>query len=163
MKYYSYIETPLGYMTACEENDLLTELLWEQNPIKESYKETALLKLTEKEIQAYFRRELTCFSIPYKLQGTDFQKSVWTVLAQVPYGTTISYQELAEKCGHPKACRAVGTACGNNPINLIIPCHRIVNKNGASGNYRGGSERKKHLIAHENDKLSFFSHSVIYL
>lgn len=156
MKHYFYIETPLGFLTAGEENDLLTELLWGKIPMEGICQETPLLKLTEKEIQAYFRSELTRFSIPYLLRGTDFQREVWTALAQVPYGKTISYQELARKSGHPDACRAVGTACSKNPINLIIPCHRIVNKNGKPGNYRGGNERKKHLIAHESNKMSFF-------
>lgn len=163
MKYYRYIETPLGSLTACEENNLLTELLWDKISVNGFYKETNLLNLVEKEIKAYFRKELTRFSIPYQLKGTDFQKDIWQTLAKIPYGNTISYQELARKSGHPKACRAVGTACSKNPINLIIPCHRIVNKNGTPGNYRGGNERKKHLLAHESNEAGVFQHSVIYL
>ena len=121
MKYYRYIETPLGSLTACEENNLLTELLWDKISVNGFYKETNLLNLVEKEIKAYFRKELTRFSIPYQLKGTDFQKDIWQTLAKIPYGNTISYQELARKSGHPKACRAVGTAFRKNPINLIIP------------------------------------------
>lgn len=163
MKYYRYIETPLGSLTACEEDNLLTELFWDKIPVNGMCKDTNLLNLLEKEIKAYFRKEITCFSIPYRLKGTDFQKEVWHALSQVPYGSTISYQELARRSGHPKACRAVGTACSRNPINLIIPCHRIVNKNGSPGNYRGGNERKRHLLTHECCELSLFQHSVIYL
>lgn len=163
MKHYSYIETPMGCMTVCEEDQLLTKLLWGKIPMEGIYKETALLRLTAKEINAYFQKKLTKFSVPYSLCGSEFQKDVWKTLALVPYGTTISYQELALKCGHPKACRAVGTACKNNPINLIIPCHRIINKNGTAGNYRGGAERKRHLLILEKKEVTLFPHSVIYL
>lgn len=163
MKYFFCIETPLGKLTALEEEQRLTALLWGETVFAGCCRKTDLLAKTEAEIKAYFRKELTRFSIPCLLRGTDFQKAVWQALAQVPYGTTLSYQELAQRSGHPQACRAVGTACSNNPINLIIPCHRIVNKNGTAGNYRGGAERKKSLLLLEKDNLPLFSRSVINL
>lgn len=163
MKYFFHIETPLGFLTACEEDRKLIKLLWGKLTPEGHYRKTSLLDQTDNEIQAYFRQELTAFSIPYLLQGTDFQKDIWNTLATIPYGTTISYQELARQSGHPKACRAAGTACAENPINLIIPCHRIVNKNGTTGNYRGGAERKRQLLILENKKTALFPLSVINL
>ncbi len=163
MKYFFHIETPLGFLTASEEDRKLIKLLWGKLTPEGCYRKTSLLAQAENEIQAYFRKELTSFSIPYYLQGTDFQKEVWNTLATVPYGSTISYQELARKSGHPKACRAVGTACAENPINLIIPCHRIINKSGATGNYRGGVGRKRQLLILENKETMLFPHSVINL
>lgn len=81
--------------------------------------------------------------------GTSFQQRVWAALQTVPPGETLSYAELARAAGSPSAVRATGTACGSNPIGLVIPCHRIVRANGDLGKYGGGIERKEWLLAHE--------------
>lgn len=85
------------------------------------------------------------------LGGTDFQKSVWKALLDIPYGQTSSYKQIANLIGNPKAVRAVGTACGNNPFLIIIPCHRIVKSDGSLGGFAYGSEIKKKLLKLEGN------------
>ena len=85
------------------------------------------------------------------LGGTDFQKSVWKALLEIPYGQTSSYKQIANLIGNPKAVRAVGTACGNNPFLIIIPCHRIVKSDGSLGGFAYGSEIKKNLLKLEGN------------
>ena len=89
------------------------------------------------------RRE---FKLDYHLDGTDFQKDVWTALTRIPYGRTVSYAELAEMSGHPGAYRAAGNANGRNPIPIIIPCHRVVRSDGGIGGYSLGTELKTRLL-----------------
>lgn len=83
------------------------------------------------------------------IQGTPFQRAVWSALQNIPFGTTLSYSELAQKAGYPKAHRAVGTAVGKNPIAFIIPCHRIIRADGSTGNYRWGSDIKQRILEWE--------------
>ena len=84
--------------------------------------------------------------MPLAPEGTTFQCSVWKALQTIPYGQTISYKELAERVENPKACRAVGTANGRNPIAIIIPCHRVIAANGTLGGYAGGLDIKTILL-----------------
>lgn len=88
------------------------------------------------------------------LDGTDFQKSVWRALLDVPGGQTASYAAIAEKIGRPRALRAVGSAVGANPVSLLLPCHRIVRSDGQLGNYRWGMDRKQGLLDAEQKKRS---------
>ncbi len=83
------------------------------------------------------------------LAGTPFQKKVWHALCSIPPGQTISYSELARRCGHPRAVRAVASACGKNPCLILIPCHRVITQTGALGGYSGGLKRKQHLLQWE--------------
>lgn len=88
-------------------------------------------------------------NVPIDLIGTAFQQKVWRALREIPAGTTVSYSELARRIGAPKAVRAVGTACGNNPVAVVVPCHRVVREDGELGGYRWGLSRKKTLLARE--------------
>jgi len=98
----------------------------------------------------YFAGDLAAVHrVPVALYGTDFQKKVWAGLAKIPPGKTWSYGQLAQHVGSPKGSRAVGAACGKNPVSIIIPCHRAVGSNGALTGFAGGIERKKWLLAHE--------------
>ena len=90
-------------------------------------------------------------SIALHLAGTAFQQSVWRTLAATPWGRTLSYQDLAVRCGHPKAARAVGQAMARNPLAVLVPCHRVLNKNGSLGNYHWGVEREAALLAWEQN------------
>lgn len=102
------------------------------------------------QIEAYFNGDLTEFDVPIRLEsGTEFQRAVWTHLQDIPYGTTISYGELARRVGNPNASRAVGLANGRNPIALIVPCHRVIGSNGQLTGYGGGLDRKSWLLEHE--------------
>ncbi len=103
------------------------------------------------QLEAYFSGSLTEFDIPIRLEGgTEFQQTVWEHLVDIPYGTTISYGELARRVGNPNASRAVGLANGRNPIALIVPCHRVIGSNGQLTGYGGGLDRKTWLLEHES-------------
>lgn len=104
------------------------------------------LSQLQEELAGYFAGTLRNFRVPIVYPGTPFQRQVWQQLLQVPYGQTRSYQELAAALGNPAAVRAVGRANGMNRIAILIPCHRIVNKNGDLGGYGGGLRRKQHLL-----------------
>ena len=105
-----------------------------------------ILDLAADELAGYFRGTLRAFTVPLAPQGTEFQQRVWNCLTQIPYGTTISYLELATRAGNAKAMRAVGAANGRNPIGLIIPCHRVIGANGTLVGYSGGMWRKVALL-----------------
>jgi methylated-DNA-[protein]-cysteine S-methyltransferase len=102
-----------------------------------------------RQIDAYFAHELRQFSLPLQPSGTEFQRRVWFALADIGYGETQSYRQLAERVGNPKACRAVGLANGRNPIPLILPCHRVIGSNGSLTGYGGGLDLKRWLLEHE--------------
>ena len=88
-------------------------------------------------------------ALPIRPRGTPFQQRVWSALREIPFGTTTSYAQLAERIGMPRACRAVGLANGQNPIAIVVPCHRVIGKTGALTGYAGGLARKRWLLDHE--------------
>lgn len=108
-----------------------------------------VLKETATQLEQYFAGERRDFDVPMELDGTAFQREVWTELTRIPYGETISYGELARRVGRPHAPRAVGQANGRNPIPIIVPCHRVLASNGIGG-YGGGLEVKRALLAIES-------------
>jgi methylated-DNA-[protein]-cysteine S-methyltransferase len=99
-----------------------------------------------RQLKAYFAGKLKTFELPLAAEGTDFQKRVWKALCQIPYGKTASYGEIAQAVGNPAASRAVGLANGQNPIAIIVPCHRVIGKNGRLVGYGGGVEHKQTLL-----------------
>jgi methylated-DNA-[protein]-cysteine S-methyltransferase len=101
------------------------------------------------QLEEYFAGTRQAFDLPLAAEGTDFQRRVWDALLGIPYGTTISYLELARRIGDPKAVRAVGLANGRNPISIIVPCHRVIGSDGSLTGYGGGIERKRWLLQHE--------------
>lgn len=100
-------------------------------------------------LDTYFEGSKAAANFELLFLGTDFQRRVWQLLLEMPYGQTITYGELAEKVGFPKASRAVGIAVGENPFSIIVPCHRVVGKDKSLTGYGGGFEIKKYLLAHE--------------
>ena len=98
------------------------------------------------QLREYFAGSRTEFTMPLDLYGTPFQHAVWVELKRVPYGETVSYSDLAQRIGHPKAVRAVGAANGANPIPFVLPCHRVIGKNGKLTGYRGGLDMKERLL-----------------
>jgi methylated-DNA-[protein]-cysteine S-methyltransferase len=106
-------------------------------------------------LRAYFDGELTAIDgLKVATGGTDFQKSVWKALRAIPCGETISYAALAQRVGRPRAVRAVGHANGDNPISVVVPCHRVIGTNGSLTGYGGGIARKRWLLAHERRERS---------
>ena len=98
------------------------------------------------QLDEYFAGERSVFELPLGGAGTPFQRRVWAALAEIPYGETISYGELARRIGKPAAVRAVGLANGRNPISIVVPCHRVIGADGALTGYGGGVERKRYLL-----------------
>jgi AraC family transcriptional regulator of adaptative response/methylated-DNA-[protein]-cysteine methyltransferase len=107
------------------------------------------IRTLRQELTGYFRGSTRKFTVPLVHPGTPFQERVWDELLRIPYGSTLSYQELAQRIGRPGASRAVGHANGLNRLAILIPCHRVVNKNGELGGYGGGMWRKARLLAME--------------
>jgi len=108
------------------------------------------------ELQEFFDRKRTQFSVPLDLRGTDFQRMVWDSLVQIPFGNTISYAEQAERLGRPSAVRAVASANGKNPVSIIVPCHRVIGSNGKLTGYAGGLDAKRLLLSLENVDNALF-------
>ncbi|MCB0723488.1 MAG: bifunctional transcriptional activator/DNA repair protein Ada [Ignavibacteriae bacterium] len=104
------------------------------------------IEQAESELEEYFKGNLKNFKVPIEYPGTEFQQKVWEGLRNIPYGTTVSYVELAKKVGTPKGSRPVGTANGMNRLAIIIPCHRVIKNDGSLGGYGGGLWRKKRLL-----------------
>ncbi|HYL92171.1 MAG TPA: methylated-DNA--[protein]-cysteine S-methyltransferase, partial [Alphaproteobacteria bacterium] len=106
----------------------------------------AKTQLYEDQLNAYFRGELRDFNCPLDLVGTEFQKNCWNALCRIAYGKTCTYAELAVQVGSPRAFRAVGQANHNNPVPIIVPCHRVIGANGALTGYGGGLDIKEKLL-----------------
>lgn len=105
-----------------------------------------ILKLTVSQLKEYFNGERRDFSIPLAANGTEFQNKVWQALTTIPYGETWCYKDLAIAVGNPKASQAVGGANSKNPISIIVPCHRVIGKNGSLTGYAGGVDIKQALL-----------------
>jgi methylated-DNA-[protein]-cysteine S-methyltransferase len=110
---------------------------------------SALLARASEQLADYFAGTRTTFDVPLDAGGTAFERRVWEALRTIPYGTTLSYGELARRLGDMRATRAVGAANGKNPIPIIVPCHRVIGANGALTGFGGGLDRKRWLLEHE--------------
>lgn len=166
----AWLDTPLGPMIAIanEEALYLLEFVDRRGLEKEIERlrqktksaiipgHTQAIDSIEQELQQYFAGKLQEFKTPLCLSGSPFQQSVWEELKRIPYGTTISYSDLAIVIDRPTAFRAVAQANGANQFAIIIPCHRVINMNGELGGYGGGISRKKWLIQHEKHSLEIF-------
>jgi methylated-DNA-[protein]-cysteine S-methyltransferase len=144
------VETPLGPLLLSAEDGHLTGAAFAASA--EAASSEPLLLEAEAQLHAYFAGELERFELPLAPRGSAFQLRVWEALLEVPYGSTISYSELAAAIGRPSACRAVGAANGRNPLAVIVPCHRVIGAAGALTGYGGGLERKRLLLALEGAK-----------
>lgn len=144
MYIYTY-QTKIGPITIHESNNKITKIsINEKNSV--NTEESNLTKQTIKEINEYLDHKRTDFTIPLDPQGTDHQIKVWNELKKIPYSETRTYKELATSLGNPNASRAIGSACGKNPIMIIVPCHRVIGTNGKLTGYAGGIGVKEKLI-----------------
>ena len=141
------VNTPLGMLVVEEKEGFLIRISFSDEVIEE--KETEVLQLAKKQLSEYFEGKRNEFDLPIQLDGTDFQKEVWHILQQIPYGSTLSYQELALRIHRPKALRAVGGACHRNPIAVVVPCHRVIGKKNQLVGYASGLDKKQGLLALE--------------
>ena len=149
--------TPLGYTKISGDYDGLIEvtilnfdLSVEQAGEKETDIVPAELEDAVIQLKEYFEGARQQFDLKLNPHGIDFQKSVWSLIEQIPYGKTISYLELSKQLGDVKAIRAVANANGKNPLWIIVPCHRVIGSDGSLTGYAGGLQRKKWLLEHEN-------------
>lgn len=162
-----YTETyisPLGEILIAADEEGLTGLWFKEqkyfaltleDPIK---KETPVTKETKKWLDIYFHHQTPDFTPSLHPLGTPFQKQVWKLLLQIPYGKTVTYGQLAEKLAEEKgikrmSAQAVGGAVGHNPVSIIIPCHRVLGKDGSMTGYAGGIERKEKLLLLEKEGI----------
>ncbi len=150
---FTVIGSPIGPLTLLSREGRLTNLVMHEQahattPPPGSRREDDAFAGVADQLEEYFAGDRTEFDVPLELEGTDFQRRVWTQLRAIPYGETISYGELARRVGRPKGPRAVGQANGRNPIPIIVPCHRVLASNGIGG-YGGGLKLKRALLAIE--------------
>jgi methylated-DNA-[protein]-cysteine S-methyltransferase len=149
---YSLMESPVGRLTIAEEDDRLRFILFcsgnrAAGPLPEWLESgSSVIDETIRQLRAYFDGNLTAFDLPLKPAGTPFQLEVWRELRRIPFGTVISYGELANRVHRPKASRAVGAANGSNPIPIVIPCHRVIGSDGKMTGYGGGVWIKEVLL-----------------
>ena len=150
MEHYVWISTPMGTLTAVEEDGALIRLDFGKNePAGAEYGETGLLSETRRQMAEYFSGTRHEFTLPLAPRGTAFQMKVWNALSAIPYGQTRSYRDIALQIESPNAVRAVGGANHHNPISIIIPCHRVIGLNGSLTGYGGGLDKKEALLALE--------------
>jgi methylated-DNA-[protein]-cysteine S-methyltransferase len=149
--YFDTFHSPIGKLTLVCTNQGLTNIYFgEVEKIFTKKSDHPILLETKKQLNLYFEKKLMEFNIPLVLQGTPFQKLVWNSLRKIPYGQKLTYGEVAKLIGNPKGVRAVGGANNKNPIPIIIPCHRVIGKDGSLVGYAGGLEIKKFLLTLEN-------------
>ena len=161
MIYYTWLESPLGALWLTSDGRSLTGLYLQgqksfpqQTNDWQKAEQLDLFIQTQAQLTEYFAHQRHQFDLPIDPQGTEFQKQVWQQLLQIPFGETLSYGALAKILGKPTASRAVGAANGQNPISIIVPCHRVVAANGALTGYAGGLERKQWLLQHEQANIA---------
>lgn len=132
---YFYKDCPIGPLWIFSDGKAICAVHLEKDVLRPGTEENPddLCRRCAMQLREYFMGERKAFDLPLKLQGTDFQKKVWNALLQIPYGTTVTYGDLAVLAGHPKAARAVGTALRGNPLWLLIPCHRVVGATNLGG------------------------------
>jgi methylated-DNA-[protein]-cysteine S-methyltransferase len=150
---YTRIQTPLGTLLATADNDVLTGLYYEggRHAPKAAREWTedascAPLKACAAQIADYLGGKRHDFDLPVAPSGTKFQQRVWREIARIPFGSTITYAELAKRAGSPGSARAAGAATGRNPLSIIVPCHRVVGTSGSLTGYAGGLDRKAKLL-----------------
>lgn len=148
---YCYFESPVGELLLAGDEASLHYLSFPGGhkafgPHPRWERSDAPFENVKEQLAAYFDGRLQTFNLPLTLHGTDFQKSVWTYLATIPFGETRSYGALAHHIGTPKASRAVGAANGANPLPVILPCHRVIGSTGKLTGFGGGLPTKKFLL-----------------
>jgi methylated-DNA-[protein]-cysteine S-methyltransferase len=157
--FYQHLPSPIGPLLLVSNGDALTGLFMTDHvggpaPQPDWRSDATRFAAVWEQLTAYFASELREFDVPLAADGTEFQQKVWDELRRIPFGETISYGELARRIEQPAASRAVGRANGQNPISIIVPCHRVIGANGTLTGYGGGLDRKRWLLAHETGDSS---------
>ncbi|OYQ76572.1 methylated-DNA--[protein]-cysteine S-methyltransferase [Wohlfahrtiimonas chitiniclastica] len=159
---YVYMESPLEQMVLCAlgdrvcavdfvEEDAFSSIqrMEKRHQMTAKAGNNAVLSQLMEELEEYFQKKRTNFTVPMVLSGTPFQQAVWQILLEIPYGQTISYKTEAVRYGNERAIRAIASANGKNPLSILVPCHRVIGSNGALVGYAGGLHRKEALLTLE--------------
>lgn len=154
MKNIFFYDTKIGKIAIIDNGNEITDMeLAEGTDYKNiNVNETTLIKEAAKQLEEYLNGGRTTFDLPLNPQGTEFQKNVWKVLCDIPFGETRSYKQVAIAVGNPKASRAIGMANNKNPIMIFVPCHRVIGSNGKLVGYAGGLDIKEKLLSIEKGK-----------
>ncbi len=152
--YYRWIPSPIGQLFATSDGKRITAIGFSSDPPacdpEPSWQEDHLVfQALNDQLESYFSGQLRVFTLPLAPAGTPFQMKVWQCLRQIPYGQTLSYGQVADRIGKPRASRAVGAACGQNPLSIVVPCHRVVGHTGKLVGFGGGLETKQKLLTLE--------------
>ena len=155
MKQYCSYQSPIGKLLLVGSDGILEALHFPNSPGQKNIDQDwqydeACFKQVIRQLSEYFAGNRQEFNLEIAPKGTDFQERVWQELRRIPFGKTASYGEIAEKIGNAKASRAVGMANGKNPIPIIVPCHRVIGKDGSLTGFGGGLDIKKQLLQLEN-------------
>ena len=148
VNYYSYYNSPVGWLKIEASDKVVTAVCFCNRKDGDDDPNSLTLQ-TQNQLQEYFEKKRILFDLPLELRGTVFKQKVWNELQNIPYGRAISYLELSKRIGDVKAIRAVGHANGQNPLPVIIPCHRVIGSDGSLTGYSGGLWKKKWLLQHE--------------
>ncbi|PYT19069.1 MAG: cysteine methyltransferase [Acidobacteria bacterium] len=160
---YCYLDSPIGPLLIAGDENAVRCIEFPKNGKarrpEPGWKESMRGPVSEavRQLREYFAGVRTEFDLPLAPEGTEFQRTVWRHLQDIPYGERISYGELAKRVGNPKASRAVGAANGSNPIPIVIPCHRVVGSNGKLTGFGGGLPTKEALLALESKQLALMA------
>jgi methylated-DNA-[protein]-cysteine S-methyltransferase len=153
--YFTYCDSPIGKLLLAGDAQALRIISLPNDrhhlvPADDWQQSDDALHNAVEQLCAYFAGDLHEFELPVDPGGTEFQRQVWKALRAIPYGTTVSYGELAQRLEKPTATRAVGAANGANPIPIVIPCHRVIGANGSLTGFGGGLDAKRWLLEHEH-------------
>ncbi|MDR2314244.1 MAG: methylated-DNA--[protein]-cysteine S-methyltransferase [Spirochaetaceae bacterium] len=153
MKSVFFYESPVGPLGIVEEEGAISGVFFFRGQTLPGFSagKTPVLQRAAAQLAEYFTSRRRVFDLPLVLRGTAFQVSVWKALQSIPPGETRSYEEVAVQIGNPKACRAVGMANNRNPIAIIVPCHRVIGKDGSLTGYGGGLDIKRYLLTMEKE------------
>jgi len=157
MSYIDYLKTPIGVLEIRASERGVTQVVFSEST-ESNANASRITDQCKQELDEYFKGTRKQFALPLDTKGTEFQKSIWDCLLAIPFGCSASYSDLAYQIKNPKAVRAVGAANGRNPIAIIVPCHRVIGRNGSLTGYAWGLERKQWLLKHEGVLLSTPSH-----
>ena len=146
---YFELNTSLGTMAFRGNRDGIQSIQFLEEPSTTSEIIPDSLREAVSQMKAFLAGSIKDFTFVMQPQGTDFQKKIWSILSEIPYGTTLSYIKIAQIYGNTKAVRAVGAAIGKNPILVVIPCHRVIGSDGTLIGYAAGLTRKRELLKHE--------------
>lgn len=150
---YMCCDSPVGTLVVCEEADRLVAIRLNGIPAGAIPEDTPVAQEACRQLSAYFQGQRKDFQLPLAWKGTPFRLRVWQALLDIPYGETRTYAQVAEAVGSPKAVRAVGGACHDNPWLIVVPCHRVVGSSGQLTGYAAGLDTKRFLLEYEGGRL----------